>query len=73
MTTNVPHIRLACHHCDTEECNGVTEIPPGWTDVHKVQSYEASLEEIAPDDQTRSPFEWYTHLGTCPDCQDIDQ
>ena len=62
-------IRLACQSCDTDECDGVTEIPSDWSDVHEVQSFSASCEQIAPDDPARSPFEWYTHLGTCPACQ----
>lgn len=66
-----PQIRLACQHCDTNECDGVTEIPPGWSDVQEVQTLAAACEPIEADDQTRSPFEWYTHLGTCPACQKI--
>ena len=66
-----PQIRLACQHCDTDECDGVTEIPPDWSDVQEVQGFAAACEPIAADDQTRSPFEWYTHLGTCPACQKL--
>ena len=66
-----PQIRLACQHCDTNECDGVTEIPPGWSDVQEVQTLAAACEPIEADDHTRSPFEWYTHLGTCPACQKI--
>jgi hypothetical protein len=65
-------IRLACRHCDRSECDGVTEIPPGWTDIEEVQSLEASQQPVTADEQTRSAFEWYTHLGTCPECQNID-
>lgn len=65
-------IRLACRHCDTNECDGVAEIPPDWSDIEEVQSLELSQEPVAADDQSRSAFEWYTHLGTCPDCQNID-
>jgi hypothetical protein len=64
-------IRLACQFCDTDECDGVTEIPSNWSDVHEVQSFNAAYEPIAADDQTRSPFEWYTHRGDCPECQTI--
>ncbi len=64
-------IRLACQHCDTDECDGVTEIPSDWSDVQEVQSLAASQEPIAAEDQTRSVFEWYTHVGTCPECQKI--
>lgn len=71
MTSPIPRIRLACHHCDTDEYDGVTEIPPDWSDVDEIQSYEASLVPVEMNDSTRSPLEWYTHLGTCPDCQNI--
>lgn len=64
-------IRLACQYCDTDECDGISEIPPDWADVQQVQSFAAASEPIPADDQTRSPFEWYTHLGTCPECQKI--
>lgn len=66
-----PPIRLACQHCDTDECDGVTEIPPDWSDVQEVQTLAAACEPIEADDQARSPLEWYTHLGTCPTCQKI--
>ena len=62
-------IRLACMHCDTDEFDGVNEIPADWVDVDEFQSYEQSLEQVTPDDPTRSPTEWYTHLGVCPECQ----
>jgi hypothetical protein len=64
-------IRLACQYCDTQEFDGIAEVPPDWVDVMEVQSYEASREEIPADDMMRSPFEWYTHLGVCPECQKI--
>ncbi|REJ74279.1 MAG: hypothetical protein DWQ45_06000 [Planctomycetota bacterium] len=62
-------IRLACIHCDTGDYDGVNEIPADWVDVDEFQSYEQSLDEVTPDDPTRSPTEWYTHLGVCPECQ----
>jgi len=65
-------IRLRCSNCDTSECDGVDEIPADWADVQFVQSYVASLEEIAADDPTRSPLDWYTHLGVCPACQQLN-
>ena len=63
--------RLACVYCDTDECDGVAAIPPAWTYVDEVQSYEASLAEVPWDDLTRSPLDWYTHLGVCPECDRI--
>ena len=58
-------------YCDTDECDGVAEVPPGWTDVEEVQSHAASQEEVPVDDPTRSPLDWYTHLGVCPECKEI--
>jgi hypothetical protein len=66
-------IRLACLYCDTDQCDGVAEIPPDWSDVDEVQSYAASREEVPIDDPARSPMEWYTHLGVCPECRKIYQ
>jgi len=66
-------IRLACLYCDTDECDGVAEIPPDWSDVDEVQTYAASREEVPIDDPTRSPMEWYPHLGVCPECRKIYQ
>jgi hypothetical protein len=62
-------IRLACTSCDTDEGDGITEIPAGWSDVQEVQSLEASREPVEAGDSSRSPFAWYTHLGICPDCK----
>ncbi|MDA7979494.1 MAG: hypothetical protein MPJ50_12080 [Pirellulales bacterium] len=62
-------IRLACVHCDTDAWDGIDRIPADWTDVDEFQSYEQSLEEVTPEVTTRSPTEWYTHLGVCPECQ----
>lgn len=66
-----PVIRLACQRCDTEECDGITAIPMDWSDVSEVQSYEDACRPVALDDPVRSPFEWYTHLGVCPDCRPL--
>jgi hypothetical protein len=69
MTT--PEIRLACQYCDTDEADGVTEIPSDWTDVRFVQSLAEAYQEAPADDPSRSPFEWYTHLGVCPACRKL--
>ena len=50
-----PQIRLACQYCDTNECDGITEIPAEWSDVREVQSYAAACEPIPAADPTRSP------------------
>ncbi len=64
-------IRLACLYCHTDECDGIAAIPVNWHDVDEFQSYEESIKEIAADDTQRSPTEWYTHLGVCPECAKI--
>ena len=66
-------IRLACRNCDTEECDGIEEIPADWVEVQFVQTLEASQQEVALNDDSRSVTEWYTHLGLCPDCQTAEQ
>ena len=62
-------IRLACYTCDREDLDGILKIPSDWIDVLDVQSHEESRRPVDFDDQTRAASEWYTHLGTCPDCQ----
>lgn len=62
-------IRLACGSCDREDFDGINEIPSDWIDVLEVQSLKESRRQVDFDDRTRSVLEWYTHLGTCPDCQ----
>ena len=62
-------IRLTCQYCDTDECDSVTEIPADWSDVEEVPSLAASCKPNATGEQTRSPPEWFTHIGVCPACQ----
>ncbi|HQZ65709.1 MAG TPA: hypothetical protein PLY87_11560 [Planctomycetaceae bacterium] len=62
-------VRLACTDCDTEECNGILEIPASWKDVTEVQSPVAAMAEVSATDKTQSVMKWYTHLGLCPMCQ----
>jgi hypothetical protein len=64
-------IRLACLYCDTEEGDGVESIPLDWGDVEEVQSYADSLKEVTAGDSSRSPLDWYTHLGVCPECRKL--
>lgn len=61
-------IRLSCENCDRDDFDGVLEIPKDWSNVTEVQSWEASVQPAERGDQSRSVFEWWTHLGTCPDC-----
>lgn len=62
-------IRLACLFCDRDDCDGVETIPASWFSVDEIQSYEASLQEA---DAEGDPFAWYTHLGVCPTCQEVE-
>ena len=61
-------IRLACTQCDREDCDGIDRIPEDWKYVDEVQTYEEACAEVAPEDTSRSATDWWTHLGTCPDC-----
>jgi hypothetical protein len=65
-------ILLACTECEREDFDGVDEIPSDWRDVHEVQSYEESCREVDPRDYKASVFEWYTHLGICPECYQVE-
>jgi len=68
--TPPPSIRLACVYCDRQDGDGISAIPEHWTDVSFVQSYEESCRPIPVDEpQGGSPWEWYTHLGLCPECR----
>ena len=54
-------IRLACYVCDRRDCDGRQAIPQDWHDVIRIRSLKES-QALAG--------EWYTHLGTCPDCEE---
>ena len=62
-------IRLGCGTCDRNDFDFIMKLPNDWMDITEVRSYEESIREVAVDDRSRSPFDWQTHLGTCPDCQ----
>jgi len=66
---NEGRIRLACTGCDRSDFDGVQRVPKSWADVHRVQSYRDSKRVVPDGDPSFSVLEWYTHLGTCPDCQ----
>ena len=74
-------IRLACAECDRSDFDGITlrqlreAIKSGWKEVQRVQTYRQactifSSTEDAPRGHSR--FEWWTHLGWCPDCAEED-
>ena len=64
-------IRLGCMHCDRDDFDGVDVLPEDWEEIGEVRSYDESMREVAVDDQTRSVFDWQTHLGLCPECKTI--
>ncbi len=64
-------IRLGCIHCDRSDYDGVDALPNDWEEIEEVRSLEEATREVAIDDQTRSVFDWQTHLGVCPECQQI--
>ncbi|MEZ6117118.1 MAG: hypothetical protein R3C28_11170 [Pirellulaceae bacterium] len=66
------NIRLACHLCDRTDFDGIDVLPDDWDDIQEIQSLADSLRIIPVDDTKNSPLEWYTHLGTCPDCRKED-
>lgn len=66
-------IRLGCSCCDREDFDGIDELPSDWTDIHEVRSFEEATREVDLDDQSRSVFDWQTHLGVCPECQATDE
>ena len=67
-------VRLACTNCDRDDFDGISQeqleqaIRNGWQDVTEAQSYEESLREVPLGARNRSVFDWWTHVGTCPDC-----
>jgi hypothetical protein len=69
-------IRLACLYCSRDDCDGIEDLAeaPGWTDIQEVQTFAESCQTY--DDPADAPpgfsiFDWWTHLGTCPECQDL--
>lgn len=73
MTT----IRLACSVCDRDDMDGITPdqlaelLLDGWEDISAYQSFEDSCrtyDHPADEPPGYSVFDWFTHLGTCPEC-----
>ena len=70
-------VRLACRCCDREDHDGITSthlaiLEATWHRVTEFQSWKDSV-TIWTDEQClkegKSNFEWFTHLGLCPECQ----
>ena len=67
-----PPIRLACVSCDRDDYDGVWRLPKDWADVSREQTLADSLREVAEGDSSRSVFDWHTHTGYCPECQQAE-
>ena len=67
-----PPIRLACVSCDRDDHDGVWRLPKGWTEIQKWQTLSESMKEVTEGDSSRSVFDWHTHTGYCPECQQAD-
>lgn len=65
--------RLACQFCDRDDFDGVKSLPKDWDDIGQVQTLKQSLTTYDLPDDPKPPkgygvLDWYTHMGTCPDC-----
>ena len=60
-------------NCDRDDHDGISKVAlakaivNGWKHVDKVQAYEQACKVIDPGDD--AIFDWWTHLGWCPDCE----
>jgi len=67
-----PPIRLACASCDREDDDGVWRLPKDWIGIQKWQTLSDSLRCVEEVNSQQNLFEWYTHMGYCPECQELD-
>lgn len=69
-------IRLCCYGCDRDDHDGITPKQLrecGWSDVVEVQSHKRAVEVhncMISEPLEWSVFDWYTHQGYCPECQE---
>jgi len=70
-------IRLACMECDRSDFDFISPaqlretVRAGWKDVERVQTFRQACKTSDPSKPTltgHSAFEWWTHIGWCPDC-----
>lgn len=74
-------VRLGCDFCFRADMEGITYAKlrklkskkGGWTRVRRFQTYAQSIKTY--DDPKDAPpgyslFDWQTHFGCCPDCQE---
>lgn len=75
---NATTIRLACESCSRDDKDMITSEQleqckaEGWADIDEVQSFEQSCrtyDNPADAPEGHDATAWYTHLGTCPECQ----
>lgn len=75
-------VRLACDNCDCDEYDGITEeqlaavADAGWDGVSQVQTWEEAIkvyDDPAAEPPGYSVLDWWTHIGTCPDCLAVQQ
>ncbi len=70
-------VRLGCMYCDRQDFDGISEqalkdaIAAGWEYVDQVQSpaEAAQTHPLGDEPPGFSVFDWWTHLGICPDCR----
>lgn len=60
-------MRLACRYCDRADCDGIIVPPDGWIDIEEFQSANDAMHS-----GWGSCGEWWTDLGTCPDCATLE-
>lgn len=67
--------RLACQGCDRDDFDGVKRLPKGWDYIRRVQSLKESLTTYDRDEYPKgySVLDWYTHMGICPDCREVEE
>jgi hypothetical protein len=81
LTMQKKTIRLACTECSRDDYDGITPahlkklIAAGWKDVYRFQTYRQSCKTY--EDWSKAPpdfsaLEWWTHLGTCPECAEAE-
>ncbi len=62
-------IRLGCSHCVTDSGDGITleeAREAGWKSISREQTLAQAEREV--EELGGHPLDWWTHLGTCPDC-----
>jgi hypothetical protein len=66
------NIRLSCEACGAER-DGVSAVPAGWVDVHRVRSLAESRRTRPRKGEDFTLMRWETHTGLCPECKEEEQ